>query len=108
MIFDLFHDKKQRQEWKAKMLFGDSYKNVSTVCVTPTLGMIPAICVESWMNMRTILNQKFKHIFIEGDEVATAYNRAIDTILKDSELSTYQYILFLEDDIVVDEDSFIK
>ena len=55
-----------------------TYKDLSTVIVCPTRGVIPARVVESWMQLYRPMNNKvYGPIFIQGAEVGEAYNAAV-------------------------------
>jgi len=75
-----------------------TYQDLSTICIIPTRGVIPAKVVQYWMAMYPVMNQKFTRVFAFGMEVGAAYSEAVETILKDRELSKWKYILFLEED----------
>lgn len=84
------------------------YRDVSTVCIIPTRGMIPARVVESWWALMTPMNHKFVRIIVRGFEVGDAYNQAIHQILNQPELSTWPYILTLEEDNLPPPDGLLK
>jgi hypothetical protein len=52
------------------------HHDLSTICVTPTLGPIDAPVVECWLGMLTPMYHPFRRIFARGMEVADAYNDA--------------------------------
>jgi hypothetical protein len=81
-----------------RIVRGRMHHDLSTVCVTPTLGMIDVRVVESWMQLLTPMNQTFRRIFVRGMEVADAYNIAIERVLADPDLSAMKFVLTLEDD----------
>lgn len=85
-----------------------TYQNLSTVCVVPTRGVIPARAVESWMGLMAPMNQKFMRIFITGMEVGAAYSAAIETILAHPDLSQWRYLLTLEEDNIPPADGLLK
>lgn len=87
---------------------GRTYEDLSTICVIPTRGAIDARVVESWWGMIAPMNQKFTRLMIKGMEVADAYNAAIETILAHPELSTWRYILTLEEDNMPAPDGLLK
>jgi hypothetical protein len=87
---------------------GKTYRDLSTICVVPTRGMIPAKAVQSWMGLITPMNQKFTRIFIIGMEVGEAYNVAIEAILSHPQLSQWKYILTLEEDNLPPPDGLLK
>lgn len=82
----------------ARLSKAKSYRDLSTICVVPTRGVIPARVVERWMGMMTPMNQKFIRIFVERYEVGAAYNAAVELILNHPDLSTWKYMLTLEED----------
>ena len=45
---------------------GKQYRDLSTVCVVPTRGMIPARVVENWMGLMMPMNNAFFRIFVSG------------------------------------------
>ena len=66
----------------ARMKRGGAYRDLSTVIICPTRGVIPATVVQSWMNLMRPMNQKvIGPIFIQGMEVGEAYCAAIEMIL---------------------------
>lgn len=93
---------------RGRLLRGNSYKDLSTVCVIPTRGMISAKVVQSWLGLMAPMNQKFLRIFVEKMEVGEAYNAGIETILGNAELSTWKYVLTLEEDNCPPPDGLLK
>ncbi len=91
-----------------RLIKGSSYKDISTICVVPTRGMIPARVVQSWMSLMSPMNQKFIRVFIIGMEVGEAYNAAIDLILNNQDLSQWKYVLTLEEDNMPPPDGLLK
>jgi hypothetical protein len=87
---------------------GGAYKDLSTICIVPTRGMISAKVVQSWMSMITPMNQKFTKIFIIGMEVGEAYSQALEMILSNKELADWKYILTLEEDNLPPPDGLLK
>jgi hypothetical protein len=51
---------------------GKQYRDLSTVCVIATRGVIHARVVESWMGLITPMNNPFVRMFVSGMEVAAA------------------------------------
>ena len=86
---------------RTRLLKGQSYRDLSTVCVIPLHpgreGIHPRV-VQAWMNLMPPMNQKFTRIFMTGMEVGDAYTAAVESILAHPELSTWRYMLTLEDD----------
>lgn len=88
---------------------GKTYRDLSTVIVCPTRGMIPDRVVQSWMGLIKPMNQKVVGpIFFRGYEVGEAYNMAIHMVLSNPELSTWKYILTIEEDNLPPPDGLIK
>ena len=81
-----------------RLIQGHSYQDLSTICIVPTRGQIPARVVQSWMGLMTPMNQKFIRIFMIGMEVGDAYNQAVETILGHPDLLNWKYILTMEED----------
>jgi hypothetical protein len=77
---------------------GKGYRDLSTVMVCPTRGVIPARVVQSMMDMVPLMNQPFVRMFIERMEVAAAYNAAVETILNHPALQNFRYMLTYEED----------
>jgi hypothetical protein len=91
-----------------RILKGKAYRDLSTVCIVPTRGMIHAKVVQSWMGLMSPMNQKFTRIMMIGMEVGEAYTAAIESILQHPELSSWKYILTLEEDNMPPADGLLK
>jgi hypothetical protein len=91
-----------------RLIRGQSYKDLSTICIVATRGMIPSKVVQSWMNLASPMNQKFMRIFIEQMEVGDAYNHGVQLILDNPELSKWKYLLTLEEDNCPSPDGLLK
>jgi hypothetical protein len=85
-----------------------SYRDLSTICIVPTRGVITARVVQNWMGMMTAMNQKFMRMFMIGMEVGAAYESAISQILAHPDLSTWKYVLTLEEDNLIPPDGLLK
>ena len=85
-----------------------SYRDLSTICVIPTRGMIHARVVQSWMSLMSPKNQKFMRLFITGMEVGAAYNSAVEQILAHPELGQWKYLLTIEEDNLPPPDGLLK
>lgn len=101
--------------YRADMIAGDTYRDMSTIIVSPTrggrpiddedsegtgkVGTIPAQVVQSWLALIKPPNHRSGFLMVSGDEVAAAYNRAIKTVLQHN--SNYQYIMTVEDDNIL-------
>lgn len=91
-----------------RLIEGRTYKDLATVCIIPTRGMIHYKVVQSWMSMMTPMNQKFIRIFVANMEVGEAYNAGIEMILGSSELAEWKYVLTLEEDNMPPPDGLLK
>src|SRR5574343_96384 len=86
-----------------------TYRDLSTVIICPTRGVISATVVQSWLGIIKPMNQKvIGPIFIQGMEVGEAYEAAIDLILNNPELNTYKYMLTIEEDNTPPPDGLLK
>lgn len=83
---------------QSRLVKGQTYKDLSTICVIPTRGVISARVLQSWFALMQPMNQKFFRMFMVGMEVGEAYSAAIDQILSHPDLSKWKYILTLEED----------
>lgn len=95
-------------ESQDRLLRGRAYEDLSTLCIVPTRGVIPAKVVQCWMGLITPMNQKFCRIFAIGMEVGDAYTSTIMTALNHPELSKWKYILTLEEDNMPPPDGLLK
>lgn len=86
-----------------------TYRDLSTIIICPTRGVIPARVVQSFMGLMRPMNQKvIGPIFAVGMEVGAAYNSIIESILANPELSKYKYILTIEEDNMPPSDGLLK
>jgi hypothetical protein len=85
-----------------------AYENCSTICIVPTRGVIPAKVVQNWFSLMSPMNQPFLRMMMIGMEVGEAYNKAIEYILSNPQLSTWKYILTLEEDNMPPPDGLTK
>lgn len=93
---------------RVDLLPGTTYQDNSTVIVVPTRGMINHRVVSSWQGMIGPMNQKRAMLFAVGDEVGKAYNRMVEWVLAHPELSTWKYVMTLEDDNIQPPDAQIR
>lgn len=92
----------------ARLKKAKSHTDLSTVLVMPTRGMIPARVCEALMGLMAPMNQAFTRIFVSGMEVADAYNYAVDLILNHAVLSTWKYLLTVEEDNLPPPDGLLR
>ncbi len=102
-----YHNK-DIEKSRDRLLKGKSYKDLSTIIIVPTRGVIPAKVVQNWWSLMTPMNQKVIRIFMIGMEVGEAYSAAIDMILQNPDLKNWKYILTLEEDNMPPPDGLLK
>ena len=102
-----FHnrDLKRAQE---RLKTGKQYTDLSTICVIPTRGLIPARVTESWLNLQAPMNNRFLRMFVQGMEVGDAYEQAVELIMGHPELSKWRFMLTMEDDNMPPVDGLLK
>lgn len=93
---------------RGRLIQGSTYRDLSTICIIPTRGLVHYKVVQSWMGLMTPMNQKFFRIFISNMEVGEAYNAGIEMILANPELSKWKYILTMEEDNLPPPDGLLK
>ena len=103
-----FHNKNLDQSI-ARLQRGQTYRNLSTIWITVTRGVLKTKVVSSWMAMMKPMNQPFfGPIFIENEEVGTGYQKAFEMVLDHPELSKWKYILTVEEDNLPPQDGLMK
>jgi len=103
-----YHNQDLEQSIK-RLQRGQTYKDLSTVWITVTRGMLHTKIVSSWMSLMRPMNQPFYGpIFIENEEVGQGYEKAFEMILDHPELSKWKYILTVEEDNIPPSDGLIK
>lgn len=96
-------------DYAARLEREKTYRDLSTVIVCPTRGMIPARIVQSWQGLIRPMNQKvLGPIFIENMEVGEAYNHVIKMVLENPELSKFRFLLTIEEDNAPSPDGLLK
>ncbi len=89
-------------------LRGTTYRDVSTVLLVPTRGMIHQRCANAIHHVISPMNAKRAIMYCEGDEVGHAYNRMIEFLLAHPELSKWRYVLTIEDDNIPPADAHVR
>lgn len=103
-----FHNK-DIKETNVRLEQSKSYRDLSTIIICPTRGQVPAKVVQSWMGLMRPMNQKvIGPLFAIGMEVGEAYNGLIEMILSSPDLSTWKYILTIEEDNMPPPDGLLK
>jgi hypothetical protein len=93
----------------ARLQRGQTYRDLSTVWVTVTRGLLKTKVVSSWMGMMRPMNPPFYGpIFIENEEVGVGYEKAFEMIVDHPELSKWKYILTVEEDNLPPQDGLMR
>lgn len=88
---------------------GSTYKDNSTIIIVPERDpFFHHRVIQAWDALIAPMNQKRAKIYVIGDEVGHAYNRAIAQILSDPELSKWKYVLTMESDNLPPPDGQIR
>jgi hypothetical protein len=106
-VFEGLHNLNLEQS-RNRLIRGQTYRDLSTICLIATRGLVDIKVVMTWWGMMTPMNQKFFRLPVVNMEVADAYNAGIQTILENSELSKWKYVLTMEEDNCPSPDSLIK
>lgn len=106
--YDGGYHNKDIEKSRDRLIKGNTYKDLSTICIIPTRGVIPAKVVQSWWSLMPPMNQRFMRIFMIGMEVGEAYNNAIEFIINHPDLSKWKYLLTLEEDNMPAPDGLLK
>ena len=92
-----------------RLVRGDTYRDLSTVWLTPTRGSLKAKVVSNWMSLVRPMNQPFiGPVFVENDEVGNAYQKAFEMVIDNPELAKWKYILTVEEDNLPPADGLLK
>ena len=91
-----------------KLTKSDFYRDLSTICIIATRGVIPAKVLQNWWSLMVPMNQKFIRMFVSGMEVGAAYTHAIEQIIANPVLRSWKYILTLEEDNMPPPDGLLK
>lgn len=91
-----------------RILKGGTWKKARVVVVIPAGQMISSKVALSHWNLIFPPNQPVHRMLVQGCEVGDAYNRAIDAILSNPELSQWEYLLTIEHDNVPPPDGLVK
>jgi hypothetical protein len=93
----------------ARLIKGNTYKDLSTVWITPTRGNLKPKAVSSWISLQRPMNQPFiGPIFIEGDEVGSAYQKGFEMVLDNPQFDKFNFILTCEEDNIPPSDGLLK
>lgn len=92
----------------ARVLKSNSFRDLSTVWVTPTPDrkLDAEVVFSSWMRMSMPMNQKVAKLGIANAEVGDAYQAAVEIILRDP--IKWKYMLTVEHDNLPPPDGLLK
>ncbi len=93
---------------QARLMRGGSWKHQRIIVVMPAADLIPAKVVLSWLNLAFPPNNGVVRILAVGQEVGEAYSNAIEAVLADPVLSTWEYVLCIEHDNLPPPDGVLK
>jgi hypothetical protein len=95
---------------RERLLKGGTYKDLSTIWVTPVRdGVMSCKVISAFVALQRPMNQPcVGPIFVSNMEVGDAYNQAIEMILADPNLSKFKYLLTIESDNLPPSDGLIK
>lgn len=99
------------QKSRERVLTGASYRDCSTIALLPTpkdSGALHYKVSAALKGMLTPMNQKFHLQYLEGMEVADAYNQGIQMVLANPELSKWKFVLTIEHDNTPPPDGLVK
>lgn len=86
-----------------------SYRDQSTLIVCPSRGVVPFKVLQSWMQLVRPMNQKVMGpIGLLGMEVGAAYQSFFEMVLANPDLSTWKYVLTIEEDNILPPDALIR
>jgi hypothetical protein len=95
MSNDSYHNDRP---WNERLEKEKTYRDLSTIIICPTRGMIPSRVVANWQFMRPMNQKCVGPIFMERMEVGEAYNQGIKMILENKDLRTFKYLMTIEED----------
>lgn len=83
-------------------------KDLSTICIIPTSGLIPAKVVDRWMNIASQMNQKFLRLPTITSNKYQTLNTTIEQILATPKMDEFKYILTMEENYLPPFDGLAK
>lgn len=93
----------------ASVMKGSTYQDNSTMIIIPLRDpFVHHKILQSWQNLIAPMNQKRGMLFVHGDEVGHAYDRMIENLLNDPELSKWKYVMTMESDNIQPPEAQIR
>ena len=93
---------------RARLIRGASWKRQRIVVIIPSADRMPAKCALAMWNLAFPPNNGCLRMLALGQEVGEAYSNAIEQILGHPELSTWEYLLTIEEDNAPPADGVVK
>lgn len=89
-----------------RIIKSNTYRDLSTVWVTPTLNhhLDAQVVFQSWMQLQMPMNQRHCRLCIGNAEVGDAYNAAVEMILRED----WKYMLTVEADNLPPKDGLLR
>jgi hypothetical protein len=92
-----------------RLMRGNTYKDLSTVCVMPIRDQFVHVRVmQAFNSLIKPMNQKFMPIFLSEMEVGAAYEHVVEIIRTHDELKKWKYLLCFESDNLPPPDGLLK
>ncbi|TFG65466.1 MAG: hypothetical protein E4H28_04130 [Gemmatimonadales bacterium] len=102
------HHNGEFEEGRSRVVEGGSWKRQRIVMVIPTGNSIPSKVALSYMNLSLPPNNPVMRIMAIGVEVGEAYSNAVESILSESSLSDWEFVLCMEHDNLCRPNSLLK
>ena len=93
---------------KSRLIKGGSWKRQRIIVIIPADSLIPAKCALAIWGLVFPPNNGVVRILCQGTEVGAGYSAAIEGVLAHPELSTWEYILTIEQDCGCPQDGVLK
>jgi hypothetical protein len=92
-----------------RLMRGNTYKDLSTVCVMPIRDSFVHVRVmQAFNSLIKPMNQKFMPIFLSEMEVGQAYEQAVELVRSHEELKKWKFLLTFETDNLPPPDGLLK
>lgn len=102
------HHAQNLPETISRLTRGGSWLPQRIVVILPAADMVPVKCALSWWNLAFPPNNGVIKMVAMGQEVGEAYSNTIEQILAHPDLSTWEYILTIEQDNAPPVDGVIR
>jgi hypothetical protein len=96
------------EEARKRLELSRSSENLSTVCIIPHSGTIPAKAAQNWLTLTAGMNQRFLPMMVNGTDKIVIYNNIIAQVLTSPVATSCKYILTMEENIIPPFDGLLK